>query len=129
MKKNLASTELFRNSKGFILPYFMLIMVLTLMVISSSVTVYINHIEVSKLEIEQMKLQTLIQMAHAELLDNLQQSESSESGQKIFDYPYGQVTAAYSFINSDTIDVQFYVISDKGGKRELRMYIKKIEEK
>ncbi|MDC3415512.1 hypothetical protein [Aquibacillus salsiterrae] len=90
MRKHLVYRKHITNQQGILLPYFMFILLVGLMSVTASISVYQNHLEITKLETEQLRLETLIQMAKAQFREEYPVSEQTKS----YYYPYGKVSVS-----------------------------------
>lgn len=96
------------NEKGFMLPYILLIILLTFVCLSASVHIYNNEINLTQSHIDRLKIETLIQMAYTEFKDDFSQFEL-EREEVYYRYPDGHVTITYTIFNESLANLYFYV--------------------
>ncbi|MDL4841554.1 hypothetical protein [Aquibacillus rhizosphaerae] len=115
MKKKSAFTKTMHNSNGFIFPYIMFLAVLVLMVLTSCLSIYKNHIEMTELQLEQIKLETLLQMSDYQFSKELVMEDITEDGQLTYEYPYGFVKINYKIRGGNQLIIEYHATSDNGG--------------
>ncbi|HLT56316.1 MAG TPA: hypothetical protein VK057_09455, partial [Bacillota bacterium] len=77
-----------RNNKGFVFPYLLFIVTLLLIGIQKQIVFYENEIEMTELMVDQVKIETMYQMAKTETKNELAANPHIRS--IIFHYPYGE---------------------------------------
>lgn len=112
MKRNLVFIKANIKEKGFIFPYILFLAALCLLVVTSSTSIYKNHIQMTTMQMEQIKLDTLIQISHAQFKEELQNNTLIQ-GQKKYNYPYGSVIISYSFLDQGSLLLNYKANTDK----------------
>ncbi|WP_186575794.1 hypothetical protein [Aquibacillus kalidii] len=110
MKK---SYVLYTNSSGFLFPYTMFIISILLIMTITSIATYQNHIEMSQMEYELIKIENLTQLAKTELKDDTKENEIT---QKKYIYPNGTVIVTFKSGQTDTSTYDFLIQTDKNAK-------------
>ncbi|HLR75272.1 MAG TPA: competence type IV pilus minor pilin ComGG [Virgibacillus sp.] len=108
MKKQLS----FMNNSGFILPYVLFIITIILIVLSASIHIYKQEINMTHHHIEQLKIETLIQMSIMAFKDDYL-NDSLDSGSVTYNFPYGTVHTDYSVETTSTILMQLTIRTDE----------------
>ncbi|WP_217586702.1 competence type IV pilus minor pilin ComGG [Lentibacillus saliphilus] len=78
---------------GFVLPYVLFGAAIVLLVLSSSIQLYQNEIQITELELEHIKIETLFQMGYSTYLANRQ--EDSWPNSASYSFPQGDVEIVY----------------------------------
>ncbi|QKY69447.1 hypothetical protein [Lentibacillus sp. CBA3610] len=106
------------NQQGFIFPYVLFIIALTLIVITASVQLYQSEIHITQNQTEQLKIETLFQMAHTQFKEDItKQSESS--GTISYELPYGDVLVEYGQLNEREYPTNFIMETDTGATHNI----------
>ncbi|MGY0692926.1 hypothetical protein ACW2QC_09085 [Virgibacillus sp. FSP13] len=98
---------------GFILPYVLFIVAIVLLVLTTKVNMYQNDIHIANNHIEQLEIETLLQMGRAKFVDEFSIETIKETGNKTYTFPPGIVKITYTRINEMEYQLLFQ-ISTKG---------------
>lgn len=104
MKKQLYIT----NETGFYLPYVLIVAIITLSMITTSILVYKNELESTHLLMEQLEVETLIQMGRAQFKKEKMYKRNDE-GQLMYEFPNGTVIIDYVRMNEQMVSLQLDV--------------------
>ncbi|WP_407268380.1 hypothetical protein [Radiobacillus sp. PE A8.2] len=117
MKRQLASIKTLRSDQAFFFPYMLFIITLVLIIVLSSIPLYQNHIEMTTFTEEQLKLETLIQMAYTQVRkEQPYLLHNDRSGEISYNYPYGIVYVSYFPKDIGWIIVNFQALTDNGAR-------------
>jgi|SRR5690625_1659972 len=104
MKKQ---SHIITNNGGFYLPYVLTISVIVLSLVTTSIMMYQNEMKMTKNIIEQVEVETLIQMAREKFKHDKVYNEHS-TGQINYVFPNGVVHIQYEFMNEETLQLHFF---------------------
>ncbi|WP_163969994.1 hypothetical protein [Oceanobacillus halotolerans] len=111
MKKKLS---FILNQRGFVLPYVLFIMSLAVVIIITSIHTYRNNLEITHHQLEQIRIETLFQMAYAHFLDALKESHEDIASPAYYTYQQGTVTIEHILLEKDTYHLYITVKTNKG---------------
>ncbi|SDQ50433.1 hypothetical protein SAMN05216231_1731 [Virgibacillus salinus] len=109
MKKQLSFTG---NSRGFILPYVLFIIAIALIIITASINMYQNEIQITNNQIDQLKIETLIQMARTTFKEELLLGKEMNSNPVYYQFPYGYVQVDYIELDEKEYHLFFNITTD-----------------
>lgn len=96
MKKQSVFIKHVKQESGFLFPYILFITAIVLLSVMTSITIYTNDKKMTTLQLEQIELETLHQMAYrAFTIDITSISILDKKGQVYYDFPNGDVTVTY----------------------------------
>src|SRR5699024_4751951 len=103
----------FNNQRGFFLPYVLFIVSLTFLLVTTNIKLYVNEIHMMHYLIEQIKIETLIQMSHMKYREDVNQSNHIP---EVISYTFPSVMLRFHFltikriVHSFTIKLQQTII-------------------
>lgn len=101
------------NESGFFLPYVLFIATLIFIIIAASIRTYQHDIEITHHFIEQLKAETIVQLAITSF-----NQEYLEAGQNTLDFHYsfppGDASIRYNFIDDFEYRLHFTVLTSNG---------------
>ncbi|SHF60805.1 competence type IV pilus minor pilin ComGG [Ornithinibacillus halophilus] len=100
--------RIINDEKGYYLSYVMLITTILLLLITSTIGIYRNEIQITENTIEQIKLETLIQMGFASFKRDYIQLEIGEENNLQYEFPDGNVEI--QFIQHSETEVNMNMI-------------------
>lgn len=98
MKKQLSSTN---SESGFIFPYVLLIATVLFIVITANINMYRQEIQLTYQTIDQLKVETLLQMGYAKFLEEFSKEDLDQKITVQYDFPDGNVTIEFNQVTSD----------------------------
>ncbi|WP_138415805.1 hypothetical protein [Aquibacillus sediminis] len=118
MRNHFAIHKPLTQQKGFILPYILFVAALVLIMTTSSISIYYYHHEQTHYLEEQLKMDTLLQMAQQEFKATIEieQDNDIKPGQITYRYPYGNVLIYYRPVTEQMIKAEFHVLTDNQSK-------------
>ncbi|MCT2537552.1 hypothetical protein NC661_01195 [Aquibacillus koreensis] len=113
------------NEQGFIFPYICFLAAVILIVVTASLSLYQNHLQLTRLQTERIKIETLLQMGSVEFNQFIMDENSmmQDHGQITYDYPYGQVKVLYTIVNGEVV-AEYQASTNQSGKYIIRSKIK-----
>lgn len=100
------------NEKGFFLPYVLFIISIIFIAISANIINYQNDIHITDTYLEQLKIETLFQMGHAALKEEIKNSgEMIEK--KSYSFPDGKVKISLISFSEETLHYDFNISTSK----------------
>ncbi|WP_029271021.1 competence type IV pilus minor pilin ComGG [Virgibacillus alimentarius] len=96
------------NQYGFFLPYVMFITTLVFILVTSSVTIYKNDVQITYKLTEQIKTQTLMQMGYTKFKENVDGLENKTDTIEYM-FPDGTVEITYIIKGKQEIQAQFFI--------------------
>lgn len=118
MKKHLHFQH---NNAGFILPYVLLISTLIFIVLSASITTYQHDVQMMEYHIEQMRIETIIQMGYAqikrELLDNPDLDQAS------YTFPDGNIDITVRQMTNNKYQLHMMILTNNGSNYKILHYL------
>lgn len=100
------------NTSGFMLPYVLLIVSIIFIVATANINIYEQEIEITEQYIEQLKVESLLQMAH----DKFRNEHSSIKADRLtveYDLPSGLVIVSYTIVEEKLKHLHFEIFTDK----------------
>jgi len=104
MKKRLRIT----NENGFFLPYVLVVAIIMLTIITTSIIIYKTEIESTQFFIDQLELETIIQMGRAQFKEE-ELYKNNNHGQITYTYPIGEINIMYTMENEQTVFLELDV--------------------
>ncbi|WP_375050429.1 hypothetical protein [Virgibacillus sp. JSM 102003] len=108
MKRQLLFTG---SSKGFILPYVLFIIAISLIIITASINMYQNEIQITHNQINQLKIETLLQMARTSFKEEVLLGNDLDNPIH-YQFPYGDVDVEYIVYNEKEYLLLFSIKTD-----------------
>lgn len=108
MKKPFSLT----NEHGFLLPYVLLIILLVFIIVTANIKIYNNEIQMMEHMTEQIKVETLLQMACMKYKNSITNEEDYPSS-SFYTFPSGEVKVSYLSHKKNTVIVRYSVTTDK----------------
>src|SRR5699024_6088274 len=99
------------NNKGFILPSLLLIIFVTFISITTSAIIFTNELVMTQNNIDQLKIETLIQMTYTQFNEEFPPFEQ-EQEEVHYLFPYGDVKITYTILNDSQVNLYFFVQTD-----------------
>lgn len=121
MKKQLSFIK--NKERGFVLPYTLFLAVIVFILITSSVSIYLNELHVSYQLLEQLEIQTLFQMSHTRIREELP-SVQEQSGWMDYSFPNGEVIVAFTVHEDSYVHLIFHLKTNKQTSSIIRSRIK-----
>ncbi len=112
-----------RRESGFILPYVLVIVTIALIVMTASIKIYEQEFKVTHHYLEQIKIETLMQMAYVQFHEDYDMNEASQIRTE-YEFPSGSVDVTYSPITDEPDTLYFVVDTDKATRYT---FLKKIK--
>jgi len=110
LRKSLSFTT---DQKGFVFPYVLFFIALALIIITANVHVYQDEIRITQHQTEQLKIETLLQMARTQFKEDV--SAKPETVTTIsYEYPYGDVVVEYTRQTKQVYHLYFRIQTDNG---------------
>lgn len=105
MKKNLMFIS---DGKGFILPLVLLIAALLFLFVSTNVAIYKNEMIITKNELTQIKIDTLLQMSRAKFKEEIS-AHMQNNGIAQYTFPDGKVKIEYQILPENVYQLTFSI--------------------
>ncbi|HLR08249.1 MAG TPA: hypothetical protein VK136_03160 [Bacillota bacterium] len=109
------------DQHGFFLPSILFVTTLALVVLSVSIQMYRNELEITHNQIEQLRVETLLQMGREQFIDDRNKNQLKVNP-VVYSFPHGEIEIQYLQLEEDlyqlhntisTIDGFSYTISHK----------------
>lgn len=100
------------NESAFYLPFVLIIAVITLSIITTSIMIYRQELSMTNNIIEQVEIETLIQIARAKFIIEQMYNESL-NGQVMYELPHGNVNLLYHYTSDEIVELHFQVETEK----------------
>ncbi|MBP1950355.1 type II secretion system protein [Virgibacillus litoralis] len=97
MKKQLS----FTSNNGFILPYVLFVIAIALITITASINMYQNEIQITNNQTDQMRIETLLQMARTTFKEDILLGKEMNSNPVYYKFPYGNVQLDYIVLDDE----------------------------
>ncbi|WP_077326963.1 hypothetical protein [Virgibacillus siamensis] len=101
------------DQRGFILPYVLFITALLIITITASIRLYHNELIITESQAEQVKVETLFQMAHSQFTDNLPNKNNPADNPVMYHFPYGNVKIEYIRMDTETYHLYVTITTNK----------------
>ncbi|RFA32810.1 hypothetical protein CAI16_16855 [Virgibacillus dokdonensis] len=115
-------SSIIRNNAGFMFPFVLVITVLVLLIITATAYHYQNNIVMTKNQIEQLKIETMVQMSRERVKQALIQNGELKK-QMYFSFPYGDVSLRINALSSDKYTLFFTITTDNQSTIQLRGFL------
>lgn len=102
----------FTNQQGFFFPYVLFVISLTFIIVSANIKIYHNEIYLSEHMIEQIKVDTLIQMSTMKFKKQVDNMEELPR-EVIYVFPPGEVKLFYVSHDDTFIKIRYDIQTDK----------------
>lgn len=112
----------FTNQRGFFLPYVLFIVSLTLLIVSTNIKLYDNEIHMMHHLIEQIKIETLIQMSHMKYKEDVNRNDHIPEVTS-YSFPSGDVTISYLNHKGYRAFVHYQITTDNNISFSINDYI------
>ncbi|WP_188453663.1 competence type IV pilus minor pilin ComGG [Virgibacillus oceani] len=99
------------KQNGFFLPYVLFLTAIVLIVLTAAVNTYKSDIRITDNQLEQLKIETLLQISRAKLKQNFPQHENS-SQPVVYTFPDGDVYIDIEQITSKKYELTFTINTD-----------------
>ncbi|MFD1850620.1 competence type IV pilus minor pilin ComGG [Oceanobacillus bengalensis] len=106
-------SSIIRNEQGFILPYILFVVVIILMIVKTNIEIYQNELEITERQIEQIKAETLFQMARTMVIDELEKDRNIPSSGMSYDFPNGSVHVIINTKSDTELQLLFKIVLSK----------------
>ncbi|WP_010530983.1 competence type IV pilus minor pilin ComGG [Lentibacillus jeotgali] len=110
MRKILSFTT---DQQGFVLPYVLFFIALALIILTANVYIYQDEIHITQNQTEQLKIETLIQMARMQFKEDIS-NEPKDDTTIVYDFPYGDVAVKYTKLSEQVYHLYFTIQTDNG---------------
>ncbi|MFD1038477.1 competence type IV pilus minor pilin ComGG [Virgibacillus byunsanensis] len=100
------------NQEGFVLPYVLFFAALALFVVIASTDRYSNDVQITHNQIEQIRIETLVQMGRAKLLDEL--AHIPQDSPITYSFPDGVVEISIISIKDNQYNLHLNVTTSSG---------------
>lgn len=97
-----------KHESGFFLPYTLVVVLITLMILITSVQVYTNEVNISYRTMQQLEIETLIQMGIAKLVQEISFA-TFKRGKIVFEFPNGRSELEFISLIDDDINLKFKI--------------------
>ncbi|MBU5466391.1 hypothetical protein KQI49_06020 [Virgibacillus sp. MSJ-26] len=112
----------FNNQRGFFLPYVLFIVSLTFLLVTTNIKLYDNEIHMMHHLIEQIKIETLIQMSHMKYREDVNQSNHIPEVIS-YTFPSGDVTISFLNHKENRAFVHYQITTDNNISFSINDYI------
>ncbi|WP_077299474.1 competence type IV pilus minor pilin ComGG [Virgibacillus pantothenticus] len=120
MIKKLSFTH---KESGFMLPLVLFVTALVFLIISTTVHRYQNNVIMTKNQIEQLKIETLVQMSREKIKQELIQNGEIENQMDI-SFPYGEVSVRITSLTPEKYRLFFTITTNNQSKLQLTGFLK-----
>lgn len=125
MQKHLPFTKITQSEDGFLFPYISFVAALVLLTVVTSITLFANNTKMTTLQMEQIELETLHQMAYQTFISERNKNNLSLDKEVIhYNFPNGIVKITYDPLENAALRYKFEATTLLGNKK-LRKYILK----
>ncbi|WP_117169231.1 hypothetical protein [Paraliobacillus sediminis] len=125
MQKHLPFTKITQSESGFLFPYVSFVAAIILLSVITGITLYANNTKMTTLQMEQIELETLHQMAYQTLVSERNKNNSNPDKEVIqYEFPNGIVKITYDVLENNAMRYQFEATT-LSGNRKLSRYILK----
>ncbi|MGM8365125.1 hypothetical protein ACLIBG_06510 [Virgibacillus sp. W0181] len=103
------------RESGFYLPYVLFIITIIFIVITASIQVYSNDIQMTRKHLEQLKIETLFQISRTKLKEDIKNNSPSirNKDHVIYVLPEGTVTINFMPLEVNTFQLHFTILTDE----------------
>lgn len=99
-----------KEEKGFILPFVLVISLIIILLVTTSIKMYQSELLITQNLIDQIKIDTIIQMSLERLKDDLNDKNHSEA-QFTYTFPQGdEVYIQSTFLEDNTVNLTYEII-------------------
>lgn len=100
------------NDAGFFFPYVLLVTAVVFIFITATITMYASDGKITEKHMEQVKIETLFQMAHSKFTEE-NETKEIDSGESYYTFPYGNVEITYAPSDENRYELYFNITTDK----------------
>ncbi|GAA0602506.1 hypothetical protein GCM10009001_19320 [Virgibacillus siamensis] len=104
--------EFITDRNGFILPYVLFTTALVIIIVTASIQLYKNELQITERQTEQLKIETLFQMGRAQFIESLQDHNLPESP-VTYHFPYGDVAIQYKILDTNEHHLYFTITTNR----------------
>ncbi|MFD1363064.1 hypothetical protein [Lentibacillus salinarum] len=104
------------------MPYVLFVIALALIIITANIDSYQDEIRITHNQTEQLKIETLLQMARTQFKDDIM-NESETEGEMSYDLPYGHVLVEFMLLNDKQYLLYFTITTDNGAEHSIRNWL------
>ncbi|MBO1005852.1 hypothetical protein ACFSKI_20165 [Pseudogracilibacillus auburnensis] len=108
MKKRLPTMI---NERGFYLPYALIVSVIILSIITTSIFIYQNELNITRSLLDQIEVETLIQMGKTQFIKD-EWYNHQDKGQVNYEFPPGKVHITFEWIADDLVEMEFNIMTN-----------------
>lgn len=109
------------NDHGFVLPYVLFIAAFILIVLSANIQTYEHDIYMTEQHLEQLRIESILQMGHISLKNDLINDNDLKSAS--YSFPYGELDVEIVRLDQNTFHVFKNVITKNKSKYKLTKHI------
>lgn len=115
--RNASPITSYNNEKGYLFPFVLVVTMLCLSFLFTSLLIYKQSLLMSQNEYEQIKMETLFQMAQASFRAEIPTLSLTTNRQSIsYSFPHGNVTVIYLLTDANHILTNYLVYTKEGSK-------------
>ncbi|MBY7143379.1 hypothetical protein KFZ56_10020 [Virgibacillus sp. NKC19-3] len=100
------------HAAGFFFPYVLFVTAIVFIFITATITMYANDGKITEKHMEQIKIETLFQMAHAKFKEENETKEMG-SGETYYTFPDGDVKITHTLSDEDRYEMYFKITTDQ----------------
>lgn len=100
------------SDAGFFLPYVLLVTAIVFVFITATITMYASDGKITERHLEQVKIETLFQMARATFKEE-NETKEMDSGETNYIFPYGNVDITHTPLDENRYELYFKITTDK----------------
>gem|GEM_PF-1737572 len=116
---NLKNTLSFTtDQQGFVLPYVLFFIALALIIMTANIGLYQNEIRITENQTEQLKIETLLQMARTQFKEDVVDQPNSNHA-LTYAFPYGDVIVEYTQLSEKKYHLYFTIRTDTGATHNI----------
>ncbi|WP_117160672.1 hypothetical protein [Paraliobacillus sp. X-1268] len=125
MQKQLAFIKRLQTENGFFFPYITFIAAIVLLSVITSISLYANETKMTTLQMEQIELETLHQMAYQKFVSEQNKNSFSLDKEILqYEFPNGIVKITYDALENDAIRYKFEATTLLGNRKLSKYLIK-----
>ncbi|MGM8213494.1 hypothetical protein ACLIBH_12020 [Virgibacillus sp. W0430] len=115
---------------GFYLPFVLFIITICFIILTASINMYKNEIEVTHKQLEQIKVETLFQISRTKLKNEIKENKFKHTNQITYQLQDGFVTITFMPIEENSYQMHFTILTNKNTYYELtnRLNMKTMEQ-
>lgn len=106
--------QFINKANGFYLPYILFIITICFIVLTASINIYKNDIQITNKHVEQIKIETLFQMGRAKLKQDIKKKKPFKDGDEItYNFQEETVKIKVSPLGESSFQLHFTIRTDK----------------